>query len=286
MKNLFVLMLFVILGCYHSNAGNNKVLIIGIDGCRPDALKRANTPNIDRLWREGAYSFSAQTDPISSSGICWTGMLTGVWHQKHNVVTNEYKNPNIEKYPHFFKRLKEYNPMAKTYSIVNWKPIHNILQEGDANFEKSRLFDRTVTKTARQVIKREDVDAIFIQLDEVDHSGHVNGFSPDSVKYLKSIEKADKRVGTLIKSLKQRKEYDGENWLVILTTDHGGSGYEHGKNIDEHTTIFYILNGKDVEQGLIKDKVDVVDVAVTALHHLGVPIKDEWELDGKVAGLN
>ncbi|MBS2212685.1 alkaline phosphatase family protein [Carboxylicivirga mesophila] len=284
-KLLYVLSLLITLSWYNAYAGNKKVLIIGIDGCRPDALQKANTPNIDKLWKEGAYTFSAQTDPISSSGICWTGMLTGVWHEKHKVVTNEYKQPNIEEYPHFFRRLKEHDSMASTYSVVNWKPIHKILQSGDSDLEISRLFDGAVARAAKRMVKRNDADAIFIQLDEVDHSGHVNGFSPDSIKYLKTIEKADKHVGKIIKALKQRKHYDTEDWLVIITTDHGGSGYEHGKNIMEHTTIFYIANGNSVNEGHIEADVYVVDVAVTALHHLGVKIKEDWNLDGKVTGI-
>ena len=84
----------------------NKVLIIGIDGCRPDALLSASTPNIDKLWKNGAYSFQTKTDDISYSGSCWTGMLTGVWHAKHKVLSNKYLDPNIEEFPHFFNRLK------------------------------------------------------------------------------------------------------------------------------------------------------------------------------------
>ena len=53
----------------HAQDGNiNKVLIIGIDGCRPDALLAAETPNMDKLRKSGAYTFKARTDEISSSG--------------------------------------------------------------------------------------------------------------------------------------------------------------------------------------------------------------------------
>ena len=34
---------------------NKKVLFIGIDGCRSDALEAANTPNIDQLIENGLY---------------------------------------------------------------------------------------------------------------------------------------------------------------------------------------------------------------------------------------
>ena len=91
-KKYIILISVIILIVSCGNPKENKVLIIGIDGCKPDALLKAKTENIDSLWKNGAFSFNAKTDEISSSGICWTGMLTGVWHNKHNVTTNDYKN--------------------------------------------------------------------------------------------------------------------------------------------------------------------------------------------------
>ena len=37
------------------NGQNKKLLFIGIDGCRPDALTQAQTPNIDGLIKNGIY---------------------------------------------------------------------------------------------------------------------------------------------------------------------------------------------------------------------------------------
>ncbi|MCL3782023.1 metalloenzyme superfamily [Prolixibacteraceae bacterium JC049] len=268
-----------------ASAQNNKVLIIGIDGCRPDALLYANTPNIDQLWKDGAYSFRAQTDPISSSGICWTGMLTGVWHQKHNVTTNAYKNPNNKKYPHFFQRVKEHNSNYRTISVVNWAPIHKILKPGESDITITCKSDKAVTKKVSKLISEKEVDAFFVQLDDVDHAGHAHDFSINSPKYLASIETADKQVGQILKALKKRATYQQENWYIIVSPDHGGSNKGHGKNILSHTTIFYIINGKDVAKGEIQSAVNVVDIPVTAMKVLGITPKKEWNLDGQVKGL-
>lgn len=262
----------------------NKVLIIGIDGCRPDALLKANTRNIDELWRTGAYSFRARTEEISSSGPSWTSMLSGVWHQKHQVVSNDYKSPNLEEYPHIFHRIREEQPNLKSYSVVNWGPIHKIIQEGDATYASSPQSDGQVTNEVARLLKNEDIDVIFVQLDHVDHAGHSHDFSAKSVKYLKAIEKSDRQVGKMVSALRKRPTYVQENWLIIVTTDHGGSEFSHGKNIAEHTTIFYIASGLDVDIGEIEEKVQVVDVAVTALDHLGISIQEKWKLDGKVVG--
>lgn len=262
-----------------------KVLIIGIDGVRPDALLAAPTPHMDALWLNGAYSFQAKTDKISSSGPCWTAMLTGVWHLKHKVLTNDYKNPDLKHYPHFFHRIQEEKPLLKCYSVANWDPIHKILQEGDAMLSATATNDVNVTKKVVELLEKEEIDVMFVQLDEVDGAGHRHDYSVDSPRYLKAIERSDKQVGQMVEALKRRTDYHSEDWLILVTTDHGGSNFGHGKDIPDHTTIFYLAWGQSVAMGEIEKEVGVVDVAVTALKHMGITAKESWYLDGQVSGL-
>jgi hypothetical protein len=46
------------------------------------------------------------------------------------------------------------------------------------------------------------------------------------------------------------------------------------------------VSGKSAAKGKIQTQVNVVDIAVSAMHHLGLDIKDEWNLDGKLSGLS
>ncbi|MBI9064013.1 MAG: alkaline phosphatase family protein [Marinilabiliaceae bacterium] len=287
MKKFFVFCSVLLVSCcLMAQTKEKKVLIIGIDGCKPDVLLYANTPHIDRLVKGGAYSFNAKTDPISSSGICWTGMLTGVWHEKHNVTTNSYKNPNIENYPHFFNRIKEHNDKLKTYSVVNWAPIHKIIRKGEADIVESYKPDEKVANRVAELIEKKRSDVIFVQLDDVDHAGHAHNYSLQSEQYVQSVEKADSLVGVMVSAIKRRKDVEQEDWHIIVTTDHGGSNFGHGKDIPTHTTIFYVINGPDVQKGEILEPVNVVDVAVTALSVMGLEIKEAWNLDGEVKGVN
>jgi predicted AlkP superfamily pyrophosphatase or phosphodiesterase len=270
----------------HAQKGNiNKVLIIGIDGCRPDALLAAETPNMDELWKNGAYTFKARTDEISSSGPAWSAMLIGVWHQKHRILNNDYEDPDPEHYPHFFHRVRQEKPELKTYSIANWGPIHNILQEGDATYTSSKISDVLVASEVASILENKDVDVMFVQLDEVDGAGHRHDYKVESKKYLKAIERSDEQVGTMVSALGRRSAIKDENWLIILSADHGGSDFGHGKNIPDHTTVFFIASGTSARAGEITREVGVVDVAVTAMYHLGIPAKESWDLDGHVSGL-
>ena len=49
-----------------------KVLQIGIDGVRPDALLAAKTPNLDLLAEKGSLTLEARTTSITSSGPAWS----------------------------------------------------------------------------------------------------------------------------------------------------------------------------------------------------------------------
>ena len=68
-------------------------------------------------FENDAYSFQTKTDDISYSGSCWTGMLTGVWHNKHNVLSNKYLDPNIDEFPHFFNRVKTFNSNLRFHQL-------------------------------------------------------------------------------------------------------------------------------------------------------------------------
>ncbi len=113
-----------------------KVLIMGIDGLRPDALLKANTPHIDRLARHGVFATNTliqgdrykASDTISGPG--WSSLLTGVWADKHGVHDNTFAGRDFERYPHFFARLKRAIPEARTFSFVSWAPIDEFIVAG------------------------------------------------------------------------------------------------------------------------------------------------------------
>ena len=67
------------------------VLVIGIDGLRPDALQAANTPAIDKMIDGGLSTMEAtiQRGGPSRSGPGWHSFMTGVGTEKHGVINNE-----------------------------------------------------------------------------------------------------------------------------------------------------------------------------------------------------
>ncbi|MET2983701.1 alkaline phosphatase family protein [Aureibaculum conchae] len=238
----------------------NKVLIIGIDGCRPDALTTANTPTIDALMANATYSLDARCLYTTSSGPGWTSMLSGVWQNKHGVVDNSYSGAQFSNFPHFFRHIEDANPENRTVSIVEWNPINNYMA--------SLISDVVINADSDAMVKNEVVNelvnnnptALFVQLSNVDYAGHGTGFSPENPNYINAIETIDTHIGGMLDALKTRKTYKNENWLILLSTDHGGLGTSHGGPSDEERNIFVIASGNSIPNKEIKKTTSEVTV--------------------------
>jgi hypothetical protein len=220
-----------------------KVLIIGIDGCRHDALRAANTPHLDALIAESVYSYDALTEPPTWSGVGWSAMLTGVWRNKHGVTDNTFSGNQFADYPHFMKRVEAFDPSLFTVSISHWAPINTqIVGGGGIDLILSPSTDSLVGAAAVDVLQNQDPDVIFLQFDDVDHAGHGSGFSMDVPAYMAAIESVDRFVGYIIAALQSRPNYAQEDWLIIGSTDHGGIGNSHGGASFIERNIFFFAS--------------------------------------------
>ncbi|MFQ5890564.1 MAG: nucleotide pyrophosphatase, partial [Gemmatimonadota bacterium] len=93
-------------------------------------------------------------------------------------------------------------------------------------------------------------------------------------------------VGRLVAALRSRPSFDDEDWLVLLSTDHGrNDAGAHGGTSPSERTIFFRASGPSVTPSRPACPPEIVDVAPTALAHLGIEIDPAWALDGKPVGL-
>jgi predicted AlkP superfamily pyrophosphatase or phosphodiesterase len=280
---------------------DKKLLVIGIDGCRFDALRAAEAPHLDRLMDEGAVAepiriFPAHyRDANTVSGPGWSSILCGVWADKHGVVDNEFTEPNYDEFPNFLVRLKEVRPDAASAVIADWRPITaNIIPAADVHRDFARdddgdyaRADVEVKDAAVELLDRDEATAAFVYFGQVDEAGHAKGFHPSVPEYIAAIERVDGYVGELLAALAGRRNVGREDWLVIVSTDHGGSGTSHSNGHDNADVArsWIIVSGAAAARGPIGEECGLVDVVPTGLVHLGVAIDPAWKLDGRPVGL-
>ncbi|HME55196.1 MAG TPA: alkaline phosphatase family protein [Candidatus Lokiarchaeia archaeon] len=263
-----------------------KVLIIGLDGARPDAMLAGKTPNLMKLAQNGCYSWKAQTENHTTSGPAWTSLLTGVHENKHGVDGND-DMATKRRVPTIFKLVKDWNPDMKTIAYSHWEPIITDIIEDDTIDVKATGHDLEMAKLMAADIRKGRGDFHFIQFDDIDAAGHHHGFSPASPGYVKKIEETDAMIGTILKEIDKRDI--NEHWLVIVISDHGGESMSHGlPNLGSLTIIFIIAGDAITSQGEItcddeENAPQIVDVVPTIAKFLDMPMRDEW--DGVVRGI-
>ncbi|ANP57119.1 hypothetical protein AVL59_41910 [Streptomyces griseochromogenes] len=114
----------------------------------------------------------------------------------------------------------------------------------------------------------------------MDHAGHSYGAA--SQQYLDAIHGADAQVGQMVAAVKSRATYADEDWLIMVTADHGHTdpGGHGGSTLQERQT-FMIATGPALAPGSVRHDVKMPDIAASALAHLGIALDPAWDLDGR-----
>ena len=229
-----------------------KVLLIGIDGCRADALEFANTPTIDNLISNGVYSPDALNDDITISGPGWSAILCGVWSDKHLSVDNSFVGTDYTNYPPLFKRIEDFDANLHTVSICNWDPINDYIVQNYADYKLNVSSDADVSLEACNYLSANNPDMMFLHFDDVDLYGHSYGFSPNVSQYITAIEGVDALLAPIMQTISLRPNYANEDWLILITSDHGGVGTSHGGTSIEHQNVVVIASGNSIAQNIIR----------------------------------
>ncbi len=146
---IFLSLMLIHLPCFAQK--EKKAMIIGIDGCRPDALQIANTPQMDSLLVNSLYSYDALNDDITISGPGWSSILCGVWSNKHEVTNNAFLTSNYEEYPSIFELVENEDPSIETVSIAHWGPINSFIVQDAADFKMTVSSDLDVAQGMREL---------------------------------------------------------------------------------------------------------------------------------------
>lgn len=275
-----------------NGVSTDKTLVIGLDGLRNDKISAANSPNLWSLVTGGLFGTSLlYTQPMAStvSGPGWSTIATGVWPDKHGVKDNSFAGKRYTDHPDFLTRMEQHRPALSTYAAVDWAALGTqgtfspaidgrVVLDGDANGYTGQ--DARIADVSARVLREQNPDAAFVYLGDIDAAGHSSGAS--SSAYLAALARSDAQIGQLVAAVRSRASYPGERWLIEVATDHGhtDAGGHGGTSIAERRT-FVIANGPGIAAGQRAIDTRLVDVAVTALGHLGVPIDPAWNLDGR-----
>lgn len=305
-----------LLSCAQANEAKEetpKALFIILDGISADVIEKVNPPALAEIAKAGGYTRAyvgggagtySETPTISAVG--YNSLLTGTWVNKHNVWDNDIEDPNYH-YKTIFSIAEEYKPELQTAIFSTWTDnrtklvgeglpqtksikldyhfdgleIDTIQYPHDDHSDYIHRIDELVADEAARYVAEKGPDLSWVYLQYTDDMGHRHG---DSEKFYDAIRMADKQVGRIWDAIKEREKKFDEDWLIVITTDHGRdstSGKHHGGQSPRERLTWIYTNADDLNERF-KQTPGVVDIMPSICNHMNIPIPEDVmrELDG------
>src|SRR5262245_48968540 len=156
----------------------DRVMIVSIDGLRPDLLLLAEMPRVRGLCKSGSFSFWAETTPEAYTLPCHVSMLTGTPSEMHGVTWNRYIEQSYSRVPTLFEVARQ---GGRSTAMVSGKMKFIALLKPDTIDHcflppDEPVSDREVAERAESILHRHRPQVMFVHLPGVDTVGHESGW--------------------------------------------------------------------------------------------------------------
>lgn len=254
-----------------------RLVIVLVDGLRPDAISPTVMPSLDALGRSYTLARHAQTVRPSATVAALASLATGVGPETHRLI-----EPGLE----FLPRLRTICPVPRVLSRAGIPtdvvtadlgpaalPVAWALAStaGARRLVAKGSQARDTAAAAHRLLSQPEERLVFIYLPDCDRAGHAHGWMSD--RYLEAAAEVDAAVGLL------------SGWtdeaVVIVTADHGGGGVTANEHNEPHPTndhIPLIVAGPGVtRRHQLTRTLSLLDVPATVLWWFGVPVPGAYE---------
>ena len=310
---LLALTSMLLLSCLEMTAKQRKAVFIILDGIPADVIERMNDqlPAIKEIASQGGYARAITggivgdyTETPTISAVGYANLLTSTWAYKHGVWDNA-PVPNYN-YWSIFRTAKQKNRPLKTALYSSWTDNRTkLLGEGlpatgnlkidyvadgydldtttyPREKDDMQIFriDERISNEAANGIRTNAPDLSWVYLWYTDDAGHYYGNSDFLDRY---VLLADRQVQRIWDAVKVRQAQYDEDWMVVVTTDHGrgNDGYHHGgQSARERTT--WIATNVATNSHFQDGNLLITDIAPSICRHLRIapPRAVEWEQEG------
>ena len=296
------------------HAATPKAVFILLDGIPADLVESVSTPFFDEIAKDGGYARAyvggqagGASESPTVSAVGYNSLLTGTWANKHRVYSNQIRSPDY-RYWDIFRLVKQHNPVLNTALFSTWEDNRTKLLghgrpeaggdkldyyfDGFENDEQRfphdeareyiKQIDDLVSREAARYLAQHGPDLSWVYLEFTDDIGHLYG---DGDEMAAAITLMDTNVGRIWRSVQARQQAEDEDWLVLITTDHGRdapTGKSHGDQTDRERTIWIATNSTALNEHF-RNLPGIVDILPSILTHLeiAVPQAVSEQFDGK-----
>ena len=257
---------------------SSKVLLILIDGMRPDALEKAGHPFIEELKKHSRYTYNEQTVMPSVTLPCHMSLFHSVTPQRHGILSNVY-TPQVRPINGLIDTLWSAGK-KRCGMFFNWEQLRDLSRPGmliDSFFAAGHIngvkytwerANNMVTEAAIKALAEDNLDFAFIYMGYVDEAGHANGWLSD--EYIKAVNQSWDCIEKIVRRY-------GDEYTIFVTADHGGHDRSHGTDMPEDMTVPLFIYNKAYESSQLEGEVSIIDIAPTIAGILGVAPDEDWE---------
>jgi predicted AlkP superfamily pyrophosphatase or phosphodiesterase len=262
------------------------VVIVSLDGLRPDVAMRADMPALRSVMARGSFTMYAMTTDAAITLPSHTSMLTGVIPAKHGITYNADPRPTDLPEPLWPTLFELAHRAGFTTAMCVGKSKFSVLAKAgtlDSAFIPARgsvYGDSVVADVAVRWIRQIRPQVLFVHLPGLDAVGHAKGWgSPEQVAAAGGVDRA---FGRVIRELARGKPADST--LIIVSSDHGGVGTTHGGLDARSRLIPWVAAGPGVRRNYDLTQIQALqvhteDTFVTAAAWLGLAL--DKPVDGR-----
>jgi len=250
-----------------------RVIIVVLDGLRPDAIETFDLSNIREMAQGGAWTMSARTVSPSCTWPAMTSLVGGVPPETHGILRDSLHVPRpktpLEPLPAVLSRAGYTSSVFLRRLPALYRGTARLIAKR-LGFAEARFAGTTaeeITMTASKNLRSQERGLIVMHWADADEAGESHGWM--TPEYGAACRRLDAAIGLLMRVTSCTSD---PRTLVIALADHGGGGVTHNDHCEEHHlnwTIPLILAGGSVRQTRLEE-AHLVDVPATAAWALGV----------------
>lgn len=251
-----------------------RVVLVVLDGLRPDAIPRFGLTQLSELVQEGAATMFARTVSPSVTACAMASLLTGAAPERHGLRSDRFYLPRsrgpLHPLPqtlaaHGYPTSAFLAAMPALFTGVAQR-IAARLGVSQAHFA-GRHCDEILNAAAGTLCAQRR-GLVVLHFPDADRVGHDSGWM--SAPYATAARRMDDAVAELCRRL----DLTDPSTLLIAVADHGGGGAVVDHHNSPHpldTTIPLILAGGAVRRSELAAGASLLDVPATICWALGVP---------------
>ena len=258
------------------------VVFVGFDGLAAWCVKEnpAAMPTLARLMREGSWSLKSRSILPSSSACNWHSIFTCSASEQHGFNNWGTKAPVFPPsatgasglYPDVFSELRAQRPSARIEYMYEWSGMAYVADTNACDFVKMAR-DAQLGPLSGKIIREGCPDFLAVVFHNPDSAGHSLGWG--SPGYVESMKVQDGYLKMIVEAIEESGLAD--DTVIVLSSDHGGNGKDHGGPTLREMERTLVLWGKDVRKGHeIQGSSAVYDTGATLAALLGLDFPQAW----------